>query len=196
MGLGVLIALIVMFVFTGCQIHSHVSSLGDKNKHYHEGARRQIKKHWKNHSIYAHIQPVSESSFVSGWVRFEVLGLQKIQVKAKVKGLQPNSKVGFHIHQFGACGNRGMDAGGHLNPRGHAHGGADQNERHLGDLGNLKADAKGKAVYEGMIEGKMHILAGRSVIVHSQEDDLKSQPTGGAGSRVACGLLGVVKRVP
>jgi len=69
--------------------------------------------------------------------------------------------------------------------------------RHAGDFGNLEADESGKAHYERMdtvisLKGA-HSIIGHGVIVHEKADDLKSQPTGNAGARVACGVIGVAK---
>jgi superoxide dismutase, Cu-Zn family len=67
--------------------------------------------------------------------------------------------------------------------------------RHVGDLGNLVADASGKAHYERtdtmiLLNGPNSVI-GHAVIVHEKADDLKTQPTGNAGGRVACGVIGV-----
>jgi Cu-Zn family superoxide dismutase len=67
----------------------------------------------------------------------------------------------------------------------------------MGDLGNLAADESGKAAYDRIdahltLEGPASIV-GYGVIVHEKVDDLKSQPTGNAGGRVACGVVGVAK---
>ena len=64
-------------------------------------------------------------------------------------------------------------------------------------LGNIEADDSGKAHFEYTdkmltFEGP-HSIIGRSIIVHKGEDDLKTQPTGNAGPRVACGVIGVAK---
>ena len=69
--------------------------------------------------------------------------------------------------------------------------------RHEGDMGNIEADDMGKAHLEYVdknisFEGISSII-GRSVIVHKNEDDLKTQPTGNAGARVACGVIGIGK---
>ena len=73
------------------------------------------------------------------------------------------------------------------------HGGPDQNNRHVGDFGNIEADASGNAKYSRtfadlMIEGNASIID-KAVIVHAKADDLKTQPSGDAGSRVACGVI-------
>ena len=64
-------------------------------------------------------------------------------------------------------------------------------------MGNIEADDAGKAHLEYVdntisLEGETSII-GRSVIVHKNEDDLKTQPTGNAGARVACGVIGIGK---
>ena len=62
-------------------------------------------------------------------------------------------------------------------------------------MGNLEADENGKATYEQVdssisLNGE-HSIVGRAIIVHAGEDDLISQPTGDAGARVACGVIGI-----
>lgn len=70
-------------------------------------------------------------------------------------------------------------------------------ERHMGDMGNLVADESGKAHLEYVdhtitLDGE-HSIIGHSVILHKNEDDLKSQPTGNAGPRIACGVIGIAR---
>jgi Cu-Zn family superoxide dismutase len=139
----------------------------------------------------------TQGNNVSGTVTF----VQKeghILVSARVTGLTPG-KHGFHIHQYGDCSDpKGKSAGGHFNPAGHQHGGPASAKRHVGDLGNLTADQNGSAAKEFKdsvlkLSGP-HSILGRGVIVHAKADDLKSQPTGAAGARVACGVVGVAKK--
>jgi Cu-Zn family superoxide dismutase len=120
-----------------------------------------------------------------------------IKVIADVKGLS-KGKHGFHIHEFGDCSSPdGSSTGGHFNPEEKSHAGPSDMARHMGDMGNLEANDAGLAHLEytdHMIsfEGD-HSIIGRSIIVHKSEDDLKTQPTGNAGSRVACGVIGIAK---
>ena len=122
---------------------------------------------------------------------------QGVRVAADIKSLTPGLH-GFHIHQFGDCSaTDGTSAGGHFNPAAEQHGGPDAAHRHAGDLGNLSADNSGSAHYDRVdsniqISGPNSIL-GRAIIVHAQPDDLASQPTGNAGARVACGVIGIAK---
>jgi Cu-Zn family superoxide dismutase len=116
-----------------------------------------------------------------------------VRVVADLTGLTPGEH-GFHIHEKGDCSDpEAKSAGGHFNPGKHQHAGPDAAERHAGDLGNITADASGKAHYDRLdkqieLDGPDRIV-GRSVIVHEKVDDLKTQPTGNAGARVACGVI-------
>lgn len=120
-----------------------------------------------------------------------------IRVVADIEGLAPG-KHGFHIHEYGDCSAAdGTSAGGHFNPEGKPHGAPTSQNRHVGDLGNITANAEGKAHYEWTdpliaFTGTRSII-GRAIIVHADEDDLKSQPTGNAGPRIACGVIGIAK---
>jgi len=133
---------------------------------------------------------------VSGTVTF-IATHDGIRVVADVRGLTPG-KHGFHIHEFGDCSaSDGSSAGGHFNPGHMQHGAPQDPVRHEGDLGNLVADKRGIAHLDYTdtrltLSGPYGII-GYSVIVHAKEDDLKSQPTGNAGGRVACGVIGVMK---
>lgn len=120
-----------------------------------------------------------------------------VKIDAEVFNLTPG-KHGFHVHEFGdLSAEDGMATGGHYNPDHVDHAGPDSEHRHAGDLGNLEADATGYAKYtrldkELQMNGGESVV-GRSIIVHVGEDDLKSQPTGNAGARVAQGVIGIAK---
>jgi Cu-Zn family superoxide dismutase len=115
-----------------------------------------------------------------------------VQVTAEISGLSEGNK-GFHIHQYGDCtAANGTSAGGHFNPEGMDHAGPTDAIRHMGDMGNITANAQGNAMID-YVDKTIHInmILGRGVIVHNGEDDLSSQPSGAAGPRVACGVIGV-----
>jgi Cu-Zn family superoxide dismutase len=121
-----------------------------------------------------------------------------IVVVADLEGLTPG-KHGFHVHEFGDCSSSdGTSEGGHFNPENKAHGAPDDAIRHVGDLGNVEAGKDGKAHYERVDTvislGGKHSIIGRGIIVHAGEDDLKTQPTGNAGARVAYGVIGIAKQ--
>ncbi|NKB25631.1 MAG: superoxide dismutase family protein [Kiritimatiellae bacterium] len=130
---------------------------------------------------------------VKGVVQFtEVPG--GVLITAQLSGLSPG-KHGFHIHEYGDCsGADGKTAGGHFNPHGKHHSGPNKPERHVGDLGNILADKEGNATYTRVdTHVTIESIIGKSLIVHAKEDDLTSQPTGAAGPRVACGVIGIAK---
>ncbi|HQY21880.1 MAG TPA: superoxide dismutase family protein [Ignavibacteria bacterium] len=135
-------------------------------------------------------------SSVTGKVTFTKEG-NVVKIIADIKGLTPG-KHGFHIHEKGDCSAPdATSAGGHFNPRSMQHSGHQTTERHTGDMGNITADESGNAHLEisdsiMSFDGEESII-GKSVIVHEKEDDLKTQPTGDAGGRVACGVIVIVK---
>jgi len=138
----------------------------------------------------------TQGNDVRGTVKFtKVAG--GVRVVADITGLKPGEH-GFHIHEFGdASSADGMAAGGHFNPAAAAHGAPTAAVRHAGDLGNIKADASGRATLDQVdpklsLEGAASIV-GRAVVVHANPDDLATQPTGNAGGRVAVGVIGVTK---
>jgi Cu-Zn family superoxide dismutase len=120
-----------------------------------------------------------------------------VTVKATLKGLAAG-KHGFHVHEFGDCTAPDAEsAGGHFDPKGSPHGAPTDAARHAGDLGNIQAAADGSATLEWKdpsmkLDGPDGVI-GHAVIVHSNPDDLKTQPTGNAGGRVGCGVIGVAK---
>ncbi|MFA9479473.1 superoxide dismutase family protein [Phycisphaerales bacterium AB-hyl4] len=136
----------------------------------------------------------------SGTVRFKQDHRGRVTVTARIEGLEPNQKHGFHVHEFGDCSaDDATSAGGHYNPEGHPHGIPNDEEAHLhaGDFGNLEADDDGVAEFELIVEnislaGTHNPIVGRAVIVHRDEDD-GSQPLGDAGPRIGCGVIGVAQ---
>ena len=134
----------------------------------------------------------------NGVVRFFKVE-EGVRVLAEVYDLAPNSTHGFHIHEYGDCSAvDGTSAGGHFNPNNTQHGGPESDERHVGDLGNIQVDQNGYGQYDRIdttisFEGVNNIL-GRGIIVHEGEDDFESQPTGAAGSRLSCGVIGVANQ--
>ena len=129
---------------------------------------------------------------VEGTVWFEPAG-SGVKVKARVTGLTPGTH-GFHVHEFGDCSAADFaSAGGHFNPMSQPHGAPQAAARHVGDLGNIEAGADGVATLEWTdsqlaFDGH-HGVVGRAVIVHAKADDLKSQPAGDSGDRIAGGVI-------
>jgi Cu-Zn family superoxide dismutase len=134
----------------------------------------------------------TEGNQARGTVSFEPTPTG-VRMSARLEGLPPGEH-GFHVHEEGDCSAPdASSAGAHFNPTQHAHGAPDAPQHHVGDLGNVTADASGtlQAVrtFEGVaLEGDQGIV-GRAVIVHASADDFTTQPTGNAGARLACGVI-------
>jgi len=142
------------------------------------------------------LHPTAGSN-VAGTVTFTEVA-DGVQVQANISGLTPGMH-GFHIHEFGDCSAPDLtSAGGHFNPTNKPHAGPEMAERHVGDMGNIEADASGTAKLDyvdhdmSLTNDKLSII-GRSVVVHAKADDLKTQPAGDSGARIACGVIGRAK---
>jgi Cu-Zn family superoxide dismutase len=142
----------------------------------------------------ARLEPKSGSK-VTGMVSFSKVG-DEVQVVADIQNLTPG-KHGFHIHEKGDCSAAdASSAGAHFNPTHQHHGGSTGAERHAGDFGNITADASGKAHLDW--KGKLSLtgtdsIIGKSIVVHEKEDDLKTDPSGNSGARIACGVIGAAE---
>lgn len=100
---------------------------------------------------------------------------QVTKIWVEMSGLKPG-KHGFHIHEFGNLTNACHTAGPHYNPFGKDHAGPNDEERHVGDLGNVDADESGNVKMEFedkliRLTGEFSVI-GRSFVVHDNEDDL------------------------
>lgn len=146
-------------------------------------------------SAQATMKPAKKQK-AKGIIHFTQTG-NTVKVEAMLEGLKPGPH-GFHIHENGDCSAPDFkSAGGHFNPTHHEHGAADAADKHVGDMGNITADSKGKAkltleLPNTTIGGAEGIL-GKAVIIHAKADDFKTQPTGNAGDRVACGVIEALK---
>ncbi|GAA5784802.1 superoxide dismutase family protein [Chitiniphilus shinanonensis] len=134
------------------------------------------------------LSPASGSQ-VRGNVQFSDTA-DGLRVTGEITGLSPGAH-GFHVHERGDCSAPdASSAGGHYNPDNHPHGDADPSRHHAGDLGNIEADADGRAKVDAIVPGLTTArLKGRGLVVHDQPDDLKTQPSGASGDRIACGVV-------
>ena len=138
----------------------------------------------------------------SSGVQGKVVFSQKnnlVSMVSTLSGLTQGSHA-IHIHMKSDCSSDdGKSAGGHWNPTSEKHGKwGDLEGYHKGDIGNFVADSNGNAIVEfstdqwciGCDDEKSNIL-GKAVIIHQGEDDMISQPSGAAGSRISC--AGIIK---
>lgn len=121
-----------------------------------------------------------------------------VRFNGRVSDLPPGVH-GIHIHENGKCEGPSFDsAGAHLNLSGKQHGEHNPEGRHEGDMGNLRIDAGGRAEVSLLAEnvsldaGAGNSLlkpGGTSLMIHAAPDDLKSDPSGNSGARIACGVI-------
>ncbi|KAM9995085.1 hypothetical protein ACTFIY_001269 [Dictyostelium cf. discoideum] len=123
-------------------------------------------------------------------------------ISGVITGLK-EGKHGFHVHEFGDTTNGCLSAGAHFNPFKKEHGSPNDENRHVGDLGNIESNQDKKSIInitDNIITlfGQNSIV-GRSIVVHDKEDDLgrgnsqDSKITGNAGSRLGCGIIALSK---
>jgi Cu-Zn family superoxide dismutase len=118
-----------------------------------------------------------------------------LRVKADIDHL-PSGKHAYHIHLYGDCsGPEGKTAGTHFNFQGSSKEPPDDIARITGNLGQLEADTNGNATAESIVKNATlygpYTIIGRSVVVHAKPNDPSSPPMGDAGSRLACGVIGI-----
>ena len=137
------------------------------------------------------VTPASGST-VTGTITFtrQATG---VEVHVLLEGLTPGMH-GLHVHETGDCSaSDALSAGDHFNPTHAPHAARDAMMRHVGDLGNVEADAAGRVDVTFTdrllaLSGESSIL-NRSIIVHADPDDFTSQPVGNSGARIGCGVI-------
>jgi Cu-Zn family superoxide dismutase len=135
----------------------------------------------------------SEDPKVSGTVTITDDGSGGVKIVADVSGAK-DGKHGFHVHENGQCehSDHFKSAGGHFNPGGADHACPPTDPRHAGDLGNIDITG-GKGHLEitstALSLSGPNSVVGKALILHTGEDDCKTQPTGNSGDRLACGVV-------
>jgi Cu-Zn family superoxide dismutase len=139
----------------------------------------------------------TKGNTATGTATFTSAGKDGVRITVAVAGLKPGAEHGLHVHEKGDCSAPdATSAGPHFSLQGQQHGPLEGESHHAGDLGNIKADADGKASKTLLVpNSKLTLTAGplsvvgRAVVVHGGPDDLKSQPAGNSGPRIACGVV-------
>lgn len=139
------------------------------------------------------IQAKSGSS-LSGTVSMKEVA-EGVEVHVSVENAPPGMH-GVHVHEIGDCSAEdAKSAGDHYNPGGHPHGLPDGEPTHLGDFGNMQVgeDGKGELHFTkkgaNLDEANELSFRGRALIVHEKQDT-GAQPSGEAGARIGCAVLG------
>jgi Cu-Zn family superoxide dismutase len=144
------------------------------------------------------------NSDIKGNVKFEEINNNLVMIDINLEGFIPNSIHGFHVHESGDLTENCDSLCSHFNPYNKNHGGKDDIERHVGDLGNIQADNNGKVqikLTDHLIKlrGNEANIIGRSLIVHADQDDCgkgnhhDSKTTGHSGKRLGCAIIGYSK---
>lgn len=119
---------------------------------------------------------------------------QGLLIKGKLSNLPPGQHA-FHIHEVGKCEAPAFTtAGGHFNPSKKAHGLLAPKGKHHGDLPNLYVASDGTVQFDifsqnGLTVKSLFDKDGSAVVIHANEDDYHTDPTGDAGGRIACGVV-------
>lgn len=120
-----------------------------------------------------------------------------VRISGTLTGLTPGIHA-FHIHQTGKCEPPFKSAGGHFNPAGTPHGKHVEGGPHAGDMDNLFVIDSGpyelnvvndRVTLSTAVKHSLFDADGSAIVIHAEADDYKSQPSGAAGARVACGVI-------
>lgn len=118
---------------------------------------------------------------------------EQVEIALTARNLEAGTR-GVHVHTTGQCDAPGFTtAGGHWNPTGAQHGSENPQGAHAGDMPNLTVAADGTAsatftLPAGNFDGLMD-ADGSAIVIHAGADDLRTDPAGDSGDRIACGVF-------
>ncbi len=116
-----------------------------------------------------------------------------VLLHAKFRGMAPGIHA-FHVHAVGKCVPPFKSAGGHYNPDKSKHGLFVKGGPHAGDMPNVHVPTSGIfeiEVFNPGLKLDKHLFDsdGAAIVLHAMGDDYRSQPSGAAGARIACGVI-------
>ena len=141
------------------------------------------------------LMPVGMSS-VTGLASF-VEKNGEVSVHIEISNATPGLH-GIHLHADGDChtGDQATVGGGHWNPTNSLHGIFYGQQFHLGDIGNIIIGSDGKGMLDFSTKlwslsdkDPKRLIVDKAILFHANPDDFVTQPTGAAGSRLACGRV-------
>ena len=148
-------------------------------------------------AVHADARLIDAGGHTIGWARLTEDAAGRLHMNVKVDGLTPG-RHGIHLHAVGQCvGPTFASAGGHHNPLGAEHGLENPAGAHAGDLPNLVVNVSGRGHLDAtshhatLSSGSVSLLDadGSAIVIHANEDDQVTNPTGNSGARIACGVI-------
>lgn len=147
-------------------------------------------------ALHASAELVDPAGNVIGEAKFTEDADGILHINVHVKGISPGQH-GTHLHAVGSCTPGFSAAGGHHNPLGRDHGLNNPQGAHAGDLPNLVVNGAGigrlvtVSDRATLSDGPTTLFDGdgSAVVIHVGEDDQVTDPTGGSGGRIACGVI-------